>query len=138
MAKKVNILASLYLVGMVLVLAGSFLPFSSVFGSRGASAASVIGRGGVLSLGALLTLVGAAAGLVLCFLSLPARRLLKLVALGLSLAGGIYVAAHVSGGVTGSLLKFAAKTGIASMSVGFYVIAAGWILALTGWFLAKD
>lgn len=138
MAKKSgSLLGYLYLIGMALVVVGCFLPLSSHFGGnfKGATAVSRISDGGIIALGAVLALAGAVAGLVLCFVPVKNARLLKLVAVVVSLAGGVYVALN---GPSVKVLKFAAKSGLANFGLGFYVIALGWVLALVGWVMHKN
>ncbi|MCR5725492.1 MAG: hypothetical protein K6G80_10445 [Treponema sp.] len=136
MAKKTSILGYLYLIGMALVVAGCFLPLSSHFGGnlKGVTAVSRIGEGGTLSIGAILALAGAAAGLVLCFIPVKNAKLLKLCAVLVSVAGGLYVVANTNG----KALKFAASLTASHFGIGFYVIVIGWVLALAGWVLHKN
>ena len=136
MAKKSGLLGYLYLAGMVLVVIGCFLPLSSHFGGnlKGATAVSHIGDGGIMSISAILALVGAAAGIALCFVPVKNAKLLKLVSVIVSVAGGIYVVANTNS----TAFKIAAKVTSAHIGLGMAVIIIGWVLALVGWVLHKD
>ena len=83
-----------------------------------------------MKVAALLVFIGAVAGIVFEFVPVGGvSNLLKLIALVISIAGGLYCFFNTSD--VG--LKLAAKV----LSVGFYAIIAGWIVALVGWLLGK-
>ena len=140
MAKKnAGLVGYLYVVGLALVVIGCFLPLTTHFGgnANGATAVNRISKGGLLSVGAVLALAGAVAGLVCSFVRVKNGRLLKLVALALSIAGGLYVACNINGNQL-KLLKLASKITSSSFGIGFYIILVGWILALVGWLLKRN
>ncbi|MBQ3965529.1 MAG: hypothetical protein II684_01700 [Treponema sp.] len=136
MAKKSGLLSYLFVCGLALVVIGCFLPLSTtkLFGMNGSSAFAIItsSGSGILKVGSILTFVGAVCGLVLSFVSVKNGGLLKLISLIVSIAGGLYVFFNASG-----IGKSLAKS-ILNFGPGFYVILAGWILALVGWVLYRD
>ena len=140
MAKKSNL--PLYLIGMVVVVIGCFLPLtSSKFFGGGSSAFKAITDGsGDLKIGSLLALGGAIAGIVFCFVSLKSKLPVKLISLIVSIVGGLYVLINYM-----NLAPWAKKavsllnkgTGT-SVGIGLIVILAGWIVAILGWLKTRD
>lgn len=141
MARKGSSL-NLYLVGLVLVVIGCFLPLTaSKFFGGGSSAFKAITNGsGDLKIGALLALCGAVAGIAFCFVSLKVRLSVKLIALIVSVVGGLYVWFSYMNG--GAFLKGAVKLGLKASGsrpgIGLVLIIIGWIIALLGWLKTRD
>ena len=142
--KSVNVVSFLYLIGMALTLIGCFLPLSTAFGKNvnGNSAfyyLQKISNGGVLPLASLLTILGAAAGIVLSFIAIKKAGLFKLISLVVSVAGGILVIFNYnnSSKLAKGILKGATKVASMHMGIGLYLIIAGWIIALVGWILYR-
>ena len=140
MAKKSNL--NLYLLGLVLVVIGCFLPLTaSKFFGGGSSAFKAITNGsGDLKIGSILALGGAIAGIVFCFVNLGVKLPLKLISLVVSIVGGVYVwICYMNGG---ALLKGAVKLGLnatgSKPGIGLIIILIGWILALHGWLKSRD
>lgn len=136
MAKKSGLLGYLFVCGLALVVIGCFLPLSTtkLFGMNGSSAFGIITSdgSGILKVGSILAFVGAVCGIVLSFVSVKNGGLLKLVSLIVSIAGGLYVFFNTS-----SAGRSIAKATL-NFGPGFYVILAGWIIALVGWVLYRD
>jgi len=140
MAKKSNL--PLYLIGMVLVVIGCFLPLTaSKFFGGGTSAFNAITDGsGDLKVGSILALGGAIAGIVFCFVSVGTKLPVKLISLIVSVVGGVYVLlsymnlAPWAKGITKAALKLTGtKPGI-----GLILIIIGWVVALVGWMQSRD
>ncbi|MBQ5492215.1 MAG: hypothetical protein IIT68_09225 [Treponema sp.] len=136
MAKKsTSLLGYLFVIGCAITAVGFVLPIFSA-NILGIAKASVngfdlVGKGdSLMKVAALLVFIGAVAGIVFEFVPVGGvSNLLKLIALVISIAGGLYCFFNTSD--VG--LKLAAKV----LSVGFYAIIAGWIVALVGWLLGK-
>lgn len=143
MAKKSNSLLSyLYLIGMALVIIGSFLPLTTALGGniKGASAFSVItskNYGGIIKVGSILALLGAVAGAVLCFIKVGKAGFYKLIALIVSVCGGLYVFFNISKAGR-KILSGLSKSGFLNFGIGFYVILIGWILAIVAFALSRE
>ena len=141
MAKKSSsgaLLGYVYVVGLALVVIGCFLPLTSHFGGRanGATAVSRISKGGLVSVGAVLALIGAAAGIAVSFLRIKHVWLCKLGALLVSVFGGLYVLLNISGSQK-QLISAAAKLTGSTFGIGFYVIIIGWLIAAAGAVLGR-
>ena len=141
MAKKGSVV-SLYLIGLVLVVIGCFLPLTaSKFFGGGSSAFNAITDGsGDLKVGAILALCGAIAGIVFCFVSLGVKLPLKLISLIVSIAGGIYVLLNyynLAPWAKGIAKAFGKATGT-HIGIGLIVIIIGWVVALVGWLQSRD
>lgn len=135
MAKKSTL--NLFLIGMIIVAIGCFLPLtaSKLFGG-GTSAFNAItsdGSGSVKT-GAVLALLGAVAGIIFSFVPLKGIPV-KLISLIVTVAGGIYVAANYLniGGLGKSALKVFAKATQTGPGIGLFVIIIGWIIAILGY-----
>ena len=141
MGKKNSATSYLYLIGLALVAIGCFLPLWTAIGGRfnGAPAVSYLNDKGntVRKIGVILTLAGAIAGIVFCFIKVKSVGLFKLVSLIVSIAGGAYVFFNTSD-FGKKFAKGAAKIDLANPSVGFYLILIGWVVALVGWILKRD
>ncbi|MBP5251501.1 MAG: hypothetical protein J6Z17_03700 [Treponema sp.] len=116
-----------YLIGMAAVIVGSFLPIISVLGLK----FTVLDAFGSLktlrSVMALIMFVAAIVGVVFCFLGSKNGALIKTVALFASIICGVI---------------FFAKAGFFDgwfdvVGIGFYVIVAGWIVAVIGFVTNK-
>ncbi|MBR4321557.1 hypothetical protein [Treponema sp.] len=140
MAKKSNL--PLYLIGMVLVVIGCFLPLTaSKFFGGGTSAFNAITDGsGDLKIGSILALGGAIAGIVFCFVTLRAKLPVKLISLIVSIAGGIYVLLNYLNLAPWAkgIVKFAHKAAGTGIGIGLIVIVIGWLIALCGWLKTRD
>ncbi len=140
MSKKSSVI-SLYLIGMVLVLVGCFLPLtaSKLFGDGSTAFNAIQDGSGTIRVGAILAFAGAIAGIVFSFISvrgLPVRILSLLV----SIAGGVYVWFNYmnASGFAKGLMKGALKVTGSKPGIGLIIIAAGWVIALLGYFQNKD
>lgn len=134
MAKKgkANILGYLYLVGLALVVIGFFCPMFK--------AGPIEPNGwdflnfenfGFVTVGGLLILVGAAAGIIFSFVGGKNSDLLKLVCLIVSIVGGIVL---VIGFNDNRLYSAIGKEILKYAYIGFYLVVGGWVVALIGHF----
>lgn len=113
----------LYLIGMALVVVGFFLPmFKAAPIEPNGLAFLNFDNFGFVTIGGLLILVGAAAGVILNFLNVKNKKLLQLVALVASIAGGVIL---VIGFNDNTLYKAIAKGFLKYVYIGFYVVLAG-------------
>lgn len=140
MGKKNSAIGYLYLIGLALVAIGCFLPLWTHFGGRsnGATAISFLNDDGntIRKIGVILTLAGAIAGIIICFVKVKSVGLIKLVSLIVSIAGGAYVFFNTSD-FAKNVGKTVAKVTKSAPSIGFYLILAGWVIALVGWILDR-
>ena len=130
MGKKVSALSYLYLIGMALAVIGFCCPmFSGAFGASSNGFKFInFDNSGFVTIGALLIFVGAVAGILACFVK-PLSGL-KLIFLIASIAGGVIL---VIGFMTnGGIYKAIGKGLLKHAAVGFYLVIAGWIVALIG------
>ena len=134
MAKKVK-LPLFYLIGMALVVVGFILPMFK-YGPIETTGFDFINfkNFGLSTVCALMIFVGAVCGVVLCFINVKNADLLKLVVLLVSIAGFVILA--VSSQKNG-LNRFFAKGFIKTAYIGFYMVVAGWVVALAGYFVKK-
>lgn len=131
MAKKKSSNGMLYLIGMALVVIGFFLPmFKGPLGSFNGWDFLNFKEFGFVTIGGLLVLVGAALG-VLAGLDIVKGKSLKLIALLISIAGGIVL---FIGFNDNRIYQFIAKNIIKHAYIGFYVVLAGWVAGLIGTF----
>ena len=136
MAKKTDVKSYLYVIGMALVVIGCFLPLLSTRFGDSTSAFKIITKGsgsGAVRVGAILAMLGAAAGVALTFVR---GKMYKLIALVVSILGGLYVFMNYmnqSGAVKGT-----AKASGATPGIGIILITIGWILALLGFFFSRE
>lgn len=133
MGKKVNILSYLYCIGLAIVAIGFCCPMiNGLFGTsaNGFDFIKNIKDGGFVAIGALLIFAGAIAGIVAQFVKQLSG--LKLIFLLVSIAGGIIL---VVGFLTnGGIYKAIGKHLLKNAAVGFYLVIAGWVVALIGAF----
>ena len=134
MAKK-GVNFSIYLVGMAITLIGFCMPmFSGVFGSSGNGFKFInFDNSGFVSIGALLIVAGAIAGIVFALLGMGDQ--LEWLALALSVAGGVVLVVGFT--TNGGIYKAIGKNMIKHATVGFWMIVAGWIIAAVGKVLKK-
>ncbi len=130
MSKKSGSLP-LYLIGMILVAVGFFLPIFKVsIGpfSGSTNGFDLVGNGNsMMKIAALLVFAGAVVGVICSFIN--KGGLLKLLALIVSIAGGLYCFFNTSSTAHSILFKI--------VGVGFYLIIAGWVIALLGYLASK-
>lgn len=136
MAKKSSSV-SLFLIGMIVVAVGCFLPLTaSKFFGGGASAFDAItsSGNGAVKVGAILALAGAVAGIIFSFVSLKGVPI-RLISLIVSIAGGLYVLIKYLniGGAGKSIVKGLAKATGTNPGIGLIVIIIGWIIAIIGY-----
>ena len=141
MAKKIK-LPLIYLIGMVLAVVGFCVPMfqTKILGARYNGFDFInFDNFGFVTVGALLIFIGAVCGVVLSFLGGKQMDLLRLVALLVSVAGLIvlYVGFATGSGISGAIAKAFAKEFIKCAYIGFYMLIAGWVVALLGWILKK-
>ena len=142
MGKKSNVLPLFYLIGMVLVVIGCFLPLTSnsTFGFKGSSAFDAITSdgNGILKIGSILAFIGAIAGVVFCFISIKGIPM-KMISLIVSIVGGLYVIISYlnQSDFAKGLNKFVGKVMGTKPGIGLVVIAIGWLIALYSVFLKK-
>lgn len=141
MPKSNKSLLSLYLIGMVLVLVGCFLPLTaSKFLGNGSTAFDALKDGSdTIRIGAILAFAGAIAGVLFCFVKVRGLPF-KLISLLVSIAGGAYVWFNYmnASGFSKGLIKGALKVTGSKPGIGLIVIAAGWVIALLGYFQNKE
>ncbi|MBP3771340.1 MAG: hypothetical protein J6I53_01455 [Treponema sp.] len=141
MAKKSGTL-SLYLIGMVLVVVGCFLPLvaTKLFGGGTSAFRAITDGSGDLKVGSILALGGAIAGIVFCFLSVKGKIPVKLLSLVLSIVGGLYVwISYMNGGkLLKGVVKFGLKISGSKPGLGLILIVIGWVIALVGWLQSRD
>ncbi|MBQ9630851.1 MAG: hypothetical protein IJR49_04620 [Treponema sp.] len=132
MAKKSSksLMGNLYLIGMALTAIGFILPIFKA-GPLKVNGFDMVGNGNsIMKLAALLVFIGAIAGVVLNFISVGKnQKMLKLIALVLSVLGGLYCFFNTSD--VG--IKLVARY----LYAGFYLIIAGWIVGVLGYLQGK-
>lgn len=121
-----------YLIGMIAVVVGSFLPIIRIsLGILGKIDFTIVDAfkdlSNLDSWLALLMFVAAAIGIILCFVKVSNASMLKTVCLLASIVFGLIFFAR------GNFFKDWFKiTGF-----GFYIILAGWVIGLIGTFVKK-
>lgn len=132
MGKKKSSTGLLYLIGMIAVVVGCFLPIIEVnLGFLGSIKTNVIKAFQSLNTAnswyQLIMFVAAIAGVVFCFLGGKNSGLIKLIALVATIVAGIIF--FVNAGFFDHFFKI--------VGVGFFVIIGGWIVAAIGYFTGK-
>lgn len=136
MAKKSS-LAILYLVGMALVVLGFCLPMFTGFGGLSTpNGFNFINfnKGGFVTIGALLIFIGAAAGVVRCFIAFGPEKTVKMICLLVSIIGGIVL---VIGFTQNKFYSMIAKGFLKHATYGFYILLAGWVCGIVGFLTNK-
>ena len=132
--KNIGIIQHLYLAGMAICAIGFLCPLFKALGQT-ANGFSLISKDfSVISAGILLIFIGAAAGAVLCFVKIKNVKLFKLIALAASILGGIILALQMN---NSALSRLIGKEFLKHATFGFYMIIAGWIIAITGFAKTK-
>ena len=140
MAKKRKAsIPMLYCIGMLITVVGYILPiFRKTIDAFGKTAVlffffffDLVGVGdSILKIMAILFFFGAVLGIVLALIpKLPQAKIIQLIAIVITVVGGLYCFFNV-----GDFVKDAAAK---CLFVGFYMIVAGWVVALVGWILNK-
>lgn len=134
MAKKKSSMSLIYLIGMALIAIGFFCPMFKA-GPIEPNGFDFLNfeNFGFVTIGGLLLIVGAALGLILCFLKVKNAGTLKLIALILSIAGGVVL---IIGFNDNAIYKVIAKGLLKHAYIGFYLVVAGWVTGIIG-FLTK-
>ena len=142
MAKKKSKMELLYVLGMVLVVIGFCIPIFQ-FAIGKVNGFKLVGNGDAASkIFTLLIFIGGVVGLALPFLQtvvkIPQARLLKIVALLISIVGlvGVIIISYNSKGA-GLVRAFGAGKNVVtwifkSFYVGAYMIILGWIVSAIG------
>lgn len=135
MGKKKVSLPIIYLIGMALVAIGFCCPMFSgkILGSSNGFSFINFDNSGFVTIGAILVFVGAIVGIVGCFL--PNLSILKLVGLCVSIVGGVILVIGFT--TNGGIYKAIGKGFLKHATFGFYMIVAGWVVALVGFILKK-
>ena len=118
MAKKSS-LGILYLVGMALIVLGFCLPMFSGMGINPNGFKFINFKNG---------------GFVSCFVKMKNVNFIKMIALLVSIIGGIIL---VIGFSQNRIYAFIGKGFIKHAAVGFYLVLAGWIAGIIGYLSSK-
>ena len=132
MAKKgFNI--SIYLIGMAVTVVGFCLPMFKIFGGNSKNGFGFIhfDNSSFVTIGALLIIAGAIAGVAL---SLLGMQQFEWLAWAVSVVGGIVL---VVGFNDNAIYKAIGKNLLKNSTIGMWMIAAGWIVAAVGKVLKK-
>lgn len=135
-------LGIVYLVGMAVALIGFCCPmFTGLFKSTANGFKFInFDNSGFVTIGALVLLIGVACGTVLGLCSLlkikiPSAKLLGLVAV---IAAAVGAAILIIGFTTnGGVYKVIGKQFLKHATYGFYMVIAGWVVALAGYLTGK-
>ena len=128
MGKKVS-LPLIYLIGMALVVIGFCCPmFSGFLGSANGFKFINFDNSGFVTIGALLIIAGAIAGLVACFV--PQLKGLKLIFALCVLAGAIVLVIGFT--TNGGIYKAIGKNIIKHATIGFYLVVVGIVAGVAG------
>jgi hypothetical protein len=129
MAKKSSPLNYVYAIGMAVTAIGFMLPIFSAFGGNiTMNGFNLVGKGdSIMKIAVLLVFIGAVAGVAVQFI--PNNSLYKIIALIVTVAGGLYCFFNTSD--VG--IKLAGKF----LGTGFYMIIIGWCIAAAGIILKR-
>lgn len=130
--KKGSALSILYLLGMVLVAVGFCCPMfaGKLLGSSNGFKYINFDNSTFVSIGAILIFAGAVAGVLACFV--PQIKGLKFIFLLCSIVGGVILIVGFT--TNGGIYKAIGKQFLKHATFGFYMILAGWIAAILGFF----
>ena len=132
--KKSSALPLIYCVGMLATVVG-FIKAIEVFDKTqvifSMNGFDLFGDGdSTMKIMVLLVFIGAAVGVLLSLLpNVSQARILRLVALVISIVGGVYCFLNVG--------DFVKEMAVKVLFIGFYMIVAGWVVALIGWIMNK-
>ncbi len=132
--KNVGIIQHLYLVGMAICAIGFLCPLFKALGQTANGFDLISKDSSVISAGILLIFIGAVAGAVLCFVKIKNAKLFKLIALAASILGGIILVVQMN---NSALSRLIGKEFLKHATFGFYMIIAGWIIAIAGFIKTK-
>ena len=138
MGKKLLNSSVVYFIGMALIVVGLFCPLIKVAGQTPNAFKFLDFKNfGTSTVGILLVCIGAVLGIVFALLN-KASNSKKLLALAISLAGGIVILLLLTGvlsdsSLAGKLWRMAGKSFIKHAYIGFYLVLAGWIVSIYGW-----
>jgi hypothetical protein len=129
MTKKNSPLNYVYAIGMIVTAIGFLLPVFSAFGGNiTMNGFNLVGKGdSAMKIAVLLVFIGAVAGVVVQFI--PNNSLYKIIALIVTVAGGLYCFFNTSD----IGIKLAGKF----LGAGFYMIIIGWCIAAAGFILKR-
>ena len=135
MAKKKKSMGMLYLIGMILVVVGFFLPMFKA-GPIEPNGLDFLDfdNFGFVTIGGLLIIIGAVLGVILNFINAKNKKMLQLVALILSIAVGVVLFIGFNDNV---IYKTIAKGFLKHAYMGFYVVLAGWVVGVVGYLTGK-
>ena len=130
-SKSVNKLSYLYLIGMAFVVVGFILPmFSAMRTTMNGFDFINFDNFGSITIAAILIFIGAVAGIVFFFIDINNKDLIKLIALAVSIAGGIIILFAFN---ESWLTKIIGKGFWKHATYGTYIIFVGWIAGIVGW-----
>lgn len=132
--KNVKTIQYLYLAGMTICAIGFLCPMFKVLGQTANGFGLISKDSSVINTGILLIFIGAVAGAAICFVKVKNIKLFKLIALAASILGGIILAVQMN---NSALARFIGKEFLKHATFGFYMIIAGWIIAIAGFIKEK-
>lgn len=138
MGKKLLNSNIVYFIGMALVIAGLLCPIVKVLGQTPNAFKFLDFKNfGTSTVGILLICIGAALGIIFSLLA-NFNKTHRLIALAITLAGGVILCLLLTGVLSdsslgGKIWRAAGKSFIKYAYFGFYLILAGWLCAIFGW-----
>lgn len=132
--KNVGIIQHIYLAGMAICAIGFLCPLFKALGQTANGFSLISKDSSVISTGILLIFIGAVAGAVLCFVKVKNAKLFKLIALAASILGGLILVVQMN---NSALSRLVGKEFLKHAKFGFYMIIAGWIIAIAGFVKTK-
>lgn len=134
---------NLFVIGLIAVVVGCFLPLtaSKFFGGGSSAFDAITSSGsGAVKVGSILALLGAVAGIIFSFVKAGKGLPVKLISLIVSIAGGIYVIISYMniGGMGQKVLKGLVKATGTNPGIGLIIIVIGWVIAVVGYLKNKE
>ena len=130
--KKSSKLDLIYLIGVALVVVGFFMPMFSGLGMKANGFDFISFKNfSATTIAALLIIIGAAAGVVFCFVGHKDADMIKLLALLASIAGGVILVITYN---KNAFTQFVGNSFLKNATYGFYLVIAGWIVGIVGRF----
>ncbi len=133
--KNLGLLSNLYLVGSLLVAVGFCCPVFKM--SKYINGFKIFGEAfnnsknfSPLAFGVILIFIGAVFGIYLCFSNLKNMKMMKIIALAVSILGGIILCVYIN---DNAFYKVVAKSFLKHAFIGFYMIIVGWIVSIVGY-----